>query len=309
MDVMDCSYTKEGMFELTNQKCKLTNYNLINPRCYIKFTGGDIEVLDNFNSSESPMNYIFEGCNVYFNNITIHLDDDIIDSLLRMLSANNIKCNNLKIWCKNLNNLTEERLRIIMKIGTSNKMAIIGDKVARYNVTKLFGILQKFCDVIYCFNLNFPRKYTLNSSKLVLQNCSGNLDGVKGLINVNGEKTPFLDVCNDATIYSEDFDELNIYCENRFNIFLKNPSEFRKVKYSGLINRTNCNVVNKYKKKNYKFKIFVNVDFTINNFIQEFFNCKFYNCFFNENQMVMNSYLNHCYFVDGKDNIIDSQII
>ena len=305
---IDMKLTKAGKFILEDSNYNFLNINEINKSCFIKFLNCNISIAENFSSRTTPRNYIFNKCNIIVKTITLYLDDGV-DNLLNMLYNNEISCNELRIWYKNFNAMTREQFLYIMKIKAKNIVFIIGDKVKRQNLTNsLFKIAQKEATTIYCYNINFPKIFSLDPKKVILFNCSGFLQNLKGLINIHGGKTPNLNVSPNTVIYAEEFDSLRVECEDRFNIFLKNPNDFKKVDYLGIIDNTNCNSLRKYESKIYKFKVFINVDFTNNDFIQQFFNCKFFNCYFNENQMIMNSFVKKCFITKGDFNFVDSII-
>lgn len=306
---IDCSQTNAGSFVIENKNYNLYNFNEISENCRIKFVECNLNIIDNFGTKFTPKRYLFESSIVCFGSISLYLDDENSIAYIRTFKGNQIKCLELKIYCQSIKLLDREILEILLNIKADKRILIIGSNANRQNVNSILKILQRFCDIIYCYSLNFPSGFPLNPSKVILIDCSGNVNSLRGLVNIIGEKTPSIKIASGTSIYAEDFSELNVFCDDRFNIYLKNPYDFKKVRYQGMIDKTNCSIVDKYKKKLYKFKTFINIDFTKNNYIQQFFNCKFYNCYFNENQMCLNSYLQKCFFTEGTDNFVNCKII
>lgn len=122
-----------------------------------------------------------------------------------------------------------------------------------------------------------------------------------------------LEIKPGSTIYIErPVNELNIKCAGKFNIYFatKNVANMTKINIlNGKISKTNNrDLILANKSKLHKFEVFVNVDFTKEDIIQEFYACTFYNCCFNSNQMIIDSKIKKSFFLDKNVNVHNCEV-
>lgn len=152
-------------------------------------------------------------------------------------------------------------------------------------------------------------------SKIVkLRENSGKVQFYGDEIYLDNNEDIELEIKQGSTIFIErPVDNLSITCKGSFNIYFSSPNVANKTKINiveGKINKTNNKELLNYKSnKIHKFEIFINMDFTKDDNIKQFYGCTFYNCCFNQNQMILDSKLTKCYFIDKEMNISNCQVV
>lgn len=304
MNVIDLTKMQNGKFRLEGQEFNFINLSNMNPESSLKFDKCLVNIIEDIKTEDLCKKVEFMNSTIMCPSILIDTDNEYYWNFIKLIMMNKLICRAITIKTRDINRITKEELQAFMKIKSERVIWKIGNKNRQKCTSPFFGVVQKIATDLYINNILFTHGRIPHTENIYLINCTGDIScqhevGVRGL-------TPKLNVGDGTTIYVKDIESLDIYCSDgdKFNLFLMDPKEFKKVRYQGVINNTNCEVMNFHQDK-YKFRTFFNVDFSRHDKIQEFFNCKFYNCYFNENQLVMNSMIKACEINGNEENFID----
>lgn len=158
-------------------------------------------------------------------------------------------------------------------------------------------------------NANLNRRELPFCYNLYIENCKGATASICRNITISRSRNFDIRFFPGTKLFIEEGSYGKIYCKGKFSMFFDNPSEYDDNAIEiveGSIRSTNKKSLLKERHSIYKYKLFVNEDFSFDNKITKFYKCKFLNCFFNSNQYLLDCEYSKCYFSEGMDFVINT---
>lgn len=261
--------------------------------------------IKSLNANYIDRNIELINCNIFLDTCKVNINDENMNQILNTCNKNHIFINSNYISGYNISTEDLNKFKNIISQSLFIKETITKNSIKPINIQDMYDV-----EYFNCKNGIMNNKISPCTKVSVLNNNSGSIDFYGKELHITGNEDLHINVKPNSDIIVEGKTRVTIDCTGSFNIYFKNNDVYKNSKItinSGTINKTNINNFSKRPKFN-KFKFYINVDFTSDDFISQYYGCIFVNCCFNENQYIMDSKLRKCYFLNKNNNLDNCEI-
>jgi hypothetical protein len=252
------------------------------------------------------------GCNVYIDQTTFVYSVDAVEQLNKILYDEEGKLN--KVVILNFNVVFQYYPQDFIRFSEVVKK-IKMDKLnfnfnysdrTKENERKPVPLLHEFNNVLKSLvisNAVLNKSMFPYTEDLFLRRCNGEFFSMSNEIHLEDCNINRMKFFTGTSVYFEEGTYARLSCNGKFNVYFDSPSDYTKENIeilSGSIKHTNKKDLLDIKPTIYKYQVFINQDFSDQIQITQYYHCKFFNCYFNSNQFILDSEFTKCFFSEGK---------
>lgn len=256
----------------------------------------------------------FNKCNFFIFNCNFECNNDTVPALSRLLDIS--KSHNDRFVMGNLNALfkyypedfsffTETIKRIKIE---SISFGFIYDSRSKSEIPSLINFSQNLVG-LSMKNVILKGKNIPYCESIFAESCTGSFFTLAREINLDRCSCIGVGCFGGTTINISNNTNCKISCNGKFNLYFDAPMHYKEDDIevlTGTIKSTNKKSLLRERSSIFKYRIFIDEDFSEDSKITKFYKCKFMNCCFNLNQYLLDCEFKKCFFTEGEEFVINS---